>query len=44
MYATGIIGKTYYEGSEITVTIDITANHYGYFEFRLCKNDEFMKK
>jgi hypothetical protein len=43
-YATGIIGKTYYEGEEINITIDITANHYGYFEFRLCKNDEYMKK
>ncbi len=43
-YATGIIGKTYFEGEEINITIDITANHYGYFEFRLCKNDEYMKK
>ena len=43
-YATGIIGKTYYQGEEINITIDITANHYGYFEFRLCKNDIFMQK
>ena len=26
------------------MTIDITANHAGYFEFRLCQNDESMKK
>ena len=42
-YATGIIGKTYYEGQSINITIDVTANHNGYFEFRLCQNDEFMK-
>ena len=40
----GIIGKTYFEGQEINVTIDITANHAGFFEFRLCQNDESMKK
>ncbi len=32
------------EGQEINITIDITANHNGYFEFRLCQNDESMKK
>ena len=42
-YATGKIGKTYHEGQIINITVDITANHYGYFEFRLCQNDEFMK-
>ena len=40
IYAKGIIGKTYTEGQEITITIDITANHMGYFEFRLCQNNE----
>jgi hypothetical protein len=40
----GIIGKSYLEAEIINVTIDITANHNGYFEFRLCKNDEKMKK
>lgn len=27
----------------MNVTIDITANHDGYFEFKLCQNDEKMK-
>lgn len=44
IYATGLIGRSYQEGQDINVTIDITANHFGYFEFKLCKNDEFMKK
>jgi hypothetical protein len=35
-YATGIIGRTYESGELINITIDITANHFGYFEFRLC--------
>jgi hypothetical protein len=43
-YATGIIGKTYVEGTRIQVVVEITANHLGYFEFRLCVNDEPMKK
>jgi len=32
------------EGDKINVTLDIVANHYGYFELRLCQNDEPMKK
>jgi hypothetical protein len=43
-YATGIIGKTYQQGQIINVTIDITANHMGHFEFRLCENNEPMRK
>jgi hypothetical protein len=35
---------TYLEGEIINVTLDIVANHYGYFELRLCQNDEPMKK
>jgi hypothetical protein len=35
-YATGIIGRIYESGELINTTIDITANHLGYFEFRLC--------
>lgn len=38
-YATGIIGRTYESGEMINTTIDITANHFGYFEFRLCPVD-----
>ncbi|CAF0764097.1 unnamed protein product [Rotaria sp. Silwood1] len=39
IYATGIIGRTYESGTMINTTIDITANHFGYFEFRLCPLD-----
>ncbi|CAF1508024.1 unnamed protein product [Adineta ricciae] len=39
IYATGIIGRTYESGEMINTTIDITANHFGYFEFRLCPID-----
>jgi len=41
-FATGTIGKVYESGQEVEVTIDITANHKGFFEFRLCANDEPM--
>ena len=36
VYATDLIGRTYESGEMINTTIDITANHFGYFEFRLC--------
>lgn len=39
IYATGLIGRTYESGETINTTIDITANHFGYFEFRLCPLD-----
>ncbi|CAF2382331.1 unnamed protein product [Rotaria sp. Silwood2] len=39
IYATGIIGRTYESSTTINTTIDITANHFGYFEFRLCPLD-----
>jgi len=35
-YAKGVIVKTYKEGSIIDVEVTITANHKGYFEFRVC--------
>lgn len=35
-FATGTIGKTYNMGSEIDILVQITANHKGYFEFRIC--------
>lgn len=43
LYATGIIGKTYYEGQKINITIDVTANHMGYFEFRICVTNDPLK-
>ncbi|KAK2720990.1 hypothetical protein QYM36_004768, partial [Artemia franciscana] len=38
IYATGTIVRTYAEGQVIPVTIQITAVHKGYYEFRLCPN------
>ncbi|XP_060566790.1 uncharacterized protein LOC132725634 [Ruditapes philippinarum] len=35
-YASGIVTRTYPIGGTIDVTIGLTANHMGYFEFRLC--------
>lgn len=41
-YALGIITKQYRVGSVINVTIELTTNHKGYFEFRLCpQNDPY---
>ena len=37
-YATGTITAAYDQGQTIDVQIDITANHRGLFEFRLCPN------
>ncbi|XP_013416596.1 uncharacterized protein LOC106178104 [Lingula anatina] len=36
----GIISRIYKIGKTITAKVDITANHRGWFEFRLCPNDE----
>ena len=38
-FATGIIAKRYTEGQTITVSIDVTVNHGGYFEFKMCPNN-----
>lgn len=35
-YGTGIKGKTYRQGSVIDISVNVSANHKGYFEFRLC--------
>ncbi|XP_022664604.1 uncharacterized protein LOC111251826 isoform X2 [Varroa destructor] len=35
-YYTGIITKNYSAGEEITATVELTANHDGFFEFKLC--------
>ncbi|XP_061198092.1 uncharacterized protein LOC133206178 [Saccostrea echinata] len=42
-YATGIISKRYTEGQIIDVKVKITASHLGYFEFRLCPNNNVHK-
>ncbi|XP_062606136.1 uncharacterized protein LOC134267943 [Saccostrea cucullata] len=42
-YASGIITRHYTEGQLIDVHVDITANHKGWFEFRLCPNNDVKK-
>ena len=39
MYATGTIVRSYRSAQTIPVSIVVTANHHGYFEFRLCANN-----
>ena len=39
IYANGIITETYQSGEVIEVRVRITANHMGWFEFRLCVNN-----
>ncbi|XP_071110324.1 uncharacterized protein [Haliotis cracherodii] len=38
-YANGIIARKYKPGETITVNVDLTANHLGYFQFRLCPHN-----
>ncbi|XP_060576961.1 uncharacterized protein LOC132734272 [Ruditapes philippinarum] len=38
-YATGTISRHYTEGQTIPITIDVTTNHGGFFEFRICPNN-----
>ncbi|KAJ8319947.1 hypothetical protein KUTeg_001534 [Tegillarca granosa] len=42
-YATGIITRQYRAGDVIDVDIQITANHKGWSEFRLCPNNDVNK-
>ena len=38
-YATGKIVRRYSEGQVIEVNVQITANHKGWFQFKLCPNN-----
>ncbi|XP_018024961.1 uncharacterized protein LOC108680598, partial [Hyalella azteca] len=38
-YGTGVITATYKEGAEVELGVELTANHQGFFEFRLCPNN-----
>ena len=38
-FANGIITRQYKPGQDIVVKIDVTANHKGYFTFKLCDNN-----
>ncbi|GFR79409.1 cell wall integrity and stress response component 4-like [Elysia marginata] len=43
-YATGQISRAYRQGAHINVTVQLTANHKGFFEFKLCPvNDASVK-
>jgi len=42
-YAVGVISKRYRVNQNITVKVEITANHMGWFEFRLCPNNNLKK-
>ncbi|XP_041377331.1 uncharacterized protein LOC121389749 [Gigantopelta aegis] len=43
LYGKGIITKTYTTGQDIQISVQITANHGGWFEFRLCANNNPTK-
>lgn len=38
-YGQGVIVRRYKKGASITIRVEITANHRGHFEFRLCKHN-----
>ena len=41
MYDTGVIVRHYPAGlKEIEIKVELTAHHKGYFEFKLCANNE----
>jgi len=42
-YATGTIVANYTSGQDIDVEIQITSNHKGWVEFRLCENNDINK-
>jgi len=42
-YAKGIIVKTYKMGQVFTTKTMITANHFGWFEYRICPNNDVTK-
>ncbi|XP_052811640.1 uncharacterized protein LOC128239176 [Mya arenaria] len=44
IYAKGVIVRNYAQEQIIRVTIEITINHGGYSEFRLCPNNDVTKR
>lgn len=42
-FGNGVITRLYQTGQVIDVTVEITANHRGWFEFRLCQQDTAEK-
>ncbi|OWF35354.1 hypothetical protein KP79_PYT19481 [Mizuhopecten yessoensis] len=39
-YATGFIVRNYEKGQIIDITIDLTTSHMGFFEFKICANND----
>lgn len=39
VFANGIIVREYRPGQAIDIEVDVTANHFGYFTFKLCPNN-----
>ncbi|ROT79001.1 hypothetical protein C7M84_002280 [Penaeus vannamei] len=42
-YGTGLIVANYTKGQELTIEVELTKSHLGYFEFRLCVNNDPSK-
>ncbi|KAG7155940.1 uncharacterized protein LOC121854288 [Homarus americanus] len=42
-YGTGLIVANYTRGQDLTVEVNLTRNHLGYFEFSLCVNNDVTK-
>ena len=42
-FATGQMTGVYKQGQVIEITTQVTANHKGYYEMKLCKNDGSKK-
>ena len=42
-FANGIITRQYRPGQDIVVKIDVTANHKGFFVFKLCSNNNTVQ-
>lgn len=43
-YARGVVARQYHMGAFINITVELTSNHMGYFEFRLCPVNDPHKK
>ena len=38
-FATGVIVRRYKPGQTVRISVDVTANHLGYFQFRVCPHN-----
>ncbi len=43
LYGNGEIGKHYIEGQTIDVEVDLTTNHWGFFELKICPINDKLK-